>query len=42
LFDLLQRTEPKRAQAFLQALRRIELLHQENILMMMPYDFMLE
>lgn len=42
LFDLLQKTDPKRAEVFLQALRRIELLHQENILMMMPYDFILE
>jgi len=42
LLGLLQRTEPKRAQTLFQALLRIELLRQENVLMMMPYDLILE
>lgn len=41
LLDLLQKTEPKRLQILFQALRRIELLHQENTLMMIPHDFIL-
>ncbi len=41
-FALLQKTNPKRAQILLQALSRIELLRTENVLMMMPYDFILE
>ena len=42
LLDLLRKTEPKRAQALVQALRRIDLLCQENVIMMMPYDLVLE
>jgi protease-4 len=41
-FDLLQKADPKRAQVLRQALSRIELLRRENVLMMMPYDFILE
>ncbi|MCP4456043.1 MAG: signal peptide peptidase SppA [Planctomycetes bacterium] len=41
-FDLLQKAEPKRAKVLLQALGRIELLRTENVLMMLPYDFILE
>ncbi len=42
LLDLLQKVEPKRAQVFIQALHRLELMRQENVIMMMPYDLVLE
>ncbi|MCF7972343.1 MAG: signal peptide peptidase SppA [Phycisphaerae bacterium] len=42
LLDLLQKTEPKRAQILIQALLRIQLMRQENVIMMMPYDLILE
>ena len=42
LLKLLQNTQPKRAQALIQALQRIALLHKENVLAMMPYDLIVE
>jgi protease-4 len=38
LLDLLQKTEPQRARALLQALQRIELIRTEGVVMMMPFD----
>ena len=38
VFDLLRKTEPQRAQALYQALQRIELIRQESVVMMMPFD----
>ncbi len=38
LFELLQKTEPQRARALYQALMRIELIRRENVIMMMPFD----
>lgn len=38
LFELLKKTEPQRAQALYQALQRIELIRQEGVVMMMPFD----
>jgi protease-4 len=39
LFDLLRKTEPQRARALYQALMRVELIRRENVIMMMPFDF---
>ena len=41
LFELLQKTEPQRARALYQALMRIELIRRENVIMMMPFDLVL-
>lgn len=41
VFDLLRKTEPKRAQALYQALQRIELVRREGVIMMMPFDMVL-
>jgi protease-4 len=41
LFKLMQTIEPQRAKALLQALRRIELIRQEGVIMMMPVDLVL-
>jgi len=38
LLNLLQKTEPQRARALLQALQRIELIRTEGVVMMMPFD----
>lgn len=38
IFELLQKTEPQRAHALYQALQRIELIRQEGVIMMMPFD----
>jgi protease-4 len=42
LLDLLQKTEPQRAQALAQALQRIELLRRESVILMMPFDMVLQ
>jgi protease-4 len=42
VLDLLQRTEPRRARALIQALQRIELIRQESIIVMMPFDMVLQ
>jgi len=42
LLDLLQKTEPQRARALLQALQRIELIRQESVILMMPFDMVLQ
>jgi hypothetical protein len=42
LMDLLQKTEPKRVQTLFQALLRIQLMQQENVILMMPYDLILQ
>jgi protease-4 len=42
LLDLLQRTEPQRARALVQALQRIELIRQESVILMMPFDMALQ
>ncbi len=41
VLDLLQKTEPHRARALLQALRRIELIRQESVILAMPFDVIL-
>jgi hypothetical protein len=38
IFELLRKTEPQRAHALYQALQRIELIRQEGVIMMMPFD----
>ena len=38
LLDLLQKTEPRRARALMQAFQRIELLRRESVILMMPFD----
>lgn len=42
LLDLLRKTEPQRAAALTQALQRIELLRRENVILMMPFDMVLQ
>jgi protease-4 len=42
LLDLLQKTEPQRARALRQALHRIELIRQEGVILMMPFDMVLQ
>ncbi len=42
LLDLLRKTEPQRAAALTQALQRIELLQKENVILMMPFDMVLQ
>lgn len=41
-YQLLRKTEPLRAQALLQALQRIELIRQESVIMMMPFEMVLQ
>ena len=41
LFELLRKTEPQRAKALYQALMRIELIRRENVIMMMPFDLVI-
>ena len=41
LFDLLRKTEPQRAAALLQALQRIELVRDEGVISMMPFEMVL-
>ncbi|MCP4256938.1 MAG: signal peptide peptidase SppA [Planctomycetes bacterium] len=38
IFEFLRNTEPQRAHALYQALQRIELIRQEGVIMMMPFD----
>ncbi|UCF16001.1 MAG: S49 family peptidase, partial [Phycisphaerales bacterium] len=38
LFDVLRRTEPRRARVLYQALQRIELIGAETVITMMPFD----
>jgi hypothetical protein len=42
LLDLLQKTEPQRARALMQALQRIELIRQESAILMMPFDLVVQ
>jgi len=42
LLGLLRKTEPQRAAALSQALQRIELLRRENVILMMPFDMVLQ
>ncbi len=42
VLDLLQKTEPQRARALVQALQRIELLRRESVILMMPFDMVLQ
>ena len=42
LLDLLRKTEPQRAAALAQALQRIELLRRESVILMMPFDMVLQ
>ncbi len=37
-FEILKKLEPKRAKALYNALQRVELLQNENVIMMMPFD----
>lgn len=41
LFDVLRKTEPRRARALYQALQRIELIGAETAITMMPFDLVL-
>jgi protease-4 len=41
LFELLQKTEPQRARALYQALQRLELIRQETVITMLPFDMIL-
>ena len=41
LLELLRETEPQRARALCQALQRIELIRQEGVILMMPFDMIL-
>ncbi len=41
LFNVLRKTEPRRAEALYQALLRIELIRSENVILMMPFDMIL-
>ncbi len=41
LLDLLRKTEPQRAAVLTQALQRIELLRRESVILMMPFDMVL-
>ncbi|UCD50753.1 MAG: signal peptide peptidase SppA [Phycisphaerales bacterium] len=41
LFDILRQTEPLRARALYQALQRVELIRDEGVVMMMPFDMVL-
>jgi protease-4 len=42
LLSLLRKTEPQRAAALTQALQRIDLLRRENVILMMPFDMVLQ
>jgi protease-4 len=41
IFDILRKTEPQRAKVLYRALQRIELLRNENVIMMMPFDLII-
>ncbi len=41
LFQTLQKTEPQRAHALVQALQCIELIHQESVIMMVPQELVI-
>jgi protease-4 len=41
LFELLRKAEPQRAKALYQALMRIELIRRENVIMMMPFELVI-
>ena len=41
LFELLRKTEPQRARALYQALMRVELIRRENVIMMMPFELVI-
>jgi protease-4 len=41
LLDLLRKTEPQRARALYQALQRIELVRDETVITMMPFDLVI-
>ncbi len=41
IFELLRKTEPQRARALYQALMRVELIRRENVIMMMPFDLVI-
>jgi protease-4 len=40
--DLLQKTEPQRARALRQALQRVDLIRQETVILMMPFDMIVQ
>ncbi len=42
LLDLLRKTEPQRARALVQALQRVELIRRESVILMMPFDMVLQ
>jgi protease-4 len=42
LFELLQQAEPEHARALLQALQRIDLLRRESVILIMPFDVVLQ
>ncbi|MBM4027275.1 MAG: signal peptide peptidase SppA [Planctomycetes bacterium] len=42
VLDLLRKTEPQRARVLSQALQRIELLRRESVILMMPFDMVLQ
>ncbi len=42
LLDLLQKTEPQRVHALMHALQRVELIRQESVILMMPFDMVLQ
>ncbi len=42
LLSLLRKTEPQHAAALTQALQRIDLLRRENVILMMPFDMVLQ
>ncbi|MBN2180345.1 MAG: signal peptide peptidase SppA [Sedimentisphaerales bacterium] len=41
LFELLRQIEPQRAKALYQALMRVELIRRENVIMMMPFELVI-
>lgn len=42
MLDLLQKTEPQRARALMQALHRLELIRRESVIVMVPFDMVLQ
>jgi protease-4 len=42
LLDLVQKTEPQRARVLRQALQRVELIRQESVIVMIPFDMVLQ
>jgi len=42
VLDVLQKTDPPHARALVHALRRIELLRRENVILMLPFDLVLQ